>query len=52
MATDLQGLKLAGAVDKLREQAQEQIRKTQEQMRKQQELKRTSSSKTTHSKST
>lgn len=34
------GIKIAGAVEKLREQAQEQIRKTQEQMRKQQELKK------------
>ncbi len=35
-----QGIKIAGAVEKLREQAQEQIRRTQEQMRKQQELKK------------
>lgn len=36
----VQGKKLAGAVEKLREQAQEQIRRTQEQMRKNQEQKK------------
>jgi hypothetical protein len=36
----LQGFKIAGAVEKLREQAQEQIRKTQDQMWKQEELKK------------
>ena len=41
----LQGFKLAGAMEKLRGQAQEQIRKTQEQMRKQQELKKVSTQK-------
>lgn len=37
----MQGKKFAGAVDRLRGQAQEQLRRTQEQIRKNQELRKT-----------